>query len=175
MDLENLLSDKRSRAIKNWRESIYGTYPEDSRGFFRKEKDQFSNPVGNVIFREIEKLYDEICTGSDFNRISSCLDNIIRIRAVQDFKPSQAVAFVLHLKTILREILGEEISRRGLSSEFQGLEMRIDKIALLAFDIYSNCRQKIYDVRVKEVKNQLGRLLERANLTFEIPQHNKDL
>lgn len=175
MDLENLLADKRSRVIKAWRELIFGTYPDDSQRFLRKEKDQFANPVGGVISREIETLYDEITTSCDTDRISSCLDNIIRIRAVQDFRPSQAVAFVLQLKNILREVIGDEISLHGLSSEFQNFENRIDEIALLAFDIYSSCRQKIYDVRVNEIKNQLGRLLERANLTIEIPEQKPGL
>jgi hypothetical protein len=63
----------------------------------------------------------------------------------------------------------------GLSGELQAFENRIDDIALLAFDIYSQCRQKIYEIRVNEVKNQLGRLLKRANLTFEIPEQEPEL
>jgi hypothetical protein len=50
------------------------------------------------------------------------------------------------------------------------LKKRIDAAALLAFDVYSQCRQQIYDIRVKEVRNEYGRLLERANLIKEIPE-----
>ena len=175
MNLENLLSDNRTRVIKTWRKVIVGSYPDGSQRFLSKEKDQFANPVGSVISKEIEALYDEMTTKGDKDRLSSCLDNIIRIRAVQDFRPSQAVSFVLQLKNVLREVIGDEVFQRGLSSEFQGFEDRIDEIALLAFDVYSNCRQKIYEVRVNEIKNQLGKLLERANLTIEIPEQKPDL
>ena len=130
----------------------------------------FANPVGLTISTEIETLYDEIIQGENTEKISSCLDSIIRIRAVQDFKPSGAVAFVLQLKQIIREELGD-----GLADEIRILDNRIDEIALLAFDIYSACRQKIFDIRVNEVKNQVGKLLERANLIVEIPEQRPAL
>ena len=106
MSINNLLSDKRSKIIKKWRHAIIASYPEDSQSFLKREKSQFANPVGLIISKEIETLYDEIIKGEDKEKISSCLDSIIRIRAVQDFKPSRALAFVLQLKQILREELG---------------------------------------------------------------------
>jgi hypothetical protein len=175
MKLENLLSKKRSNIIKKWREVIVGSYPSGTQRFFRKEKDQFANPVGHVVDKAIEALYDEIIKDGDSDKIASCLDSIIRIRAVQDFKPSQAVSFVLQLKNVIRRVLQGETPLNGLSGELQTLENRIDEIALLAFDIYSQCRQKIYEIRVNEVKNHLGKLLKMANLTIEIPELEPDL
>ncbi len=170
MNLESLLSEKRSLIIKKWRNTIVDTYPEETRRFFKKEKDQFSNPVGNIIDSQVGTLYDELIKGEDIGKISACLDKIIRIRAVQDFKPSHAIGFVLELKRIIREALGSKVSLNGLFAELELLEDRIDKTSLLAFDIYSQCRQKIYEIRVNEVKNHVGKLLERANLTVEIPE-----
>jgi hypothetical protein len=175
MKLENLLSKKRSNIIKKWREVIVGSYPSGTQRFFRKEKDQFANPVGHIVDKAIEALYDEIIKDGDSDKIASCLDSIIRIRAVQDFKPSQAVSFVLQLKDVIRRALQGETPLNGLSGELQTLENRIDEIALLAFDIYSQCRQKIYEIRVNEVKNHLGKLLKMANLTIEIPELEPDL
>ena len=170
MNIDTLLAEKRSKIIKKWRDAIINSYPEDSRGFLKREKSQFANPVGLIISKEIETLYDEIIKGENSEQLSSCLDSIIRIRAVQDFKPSRAVAFVLQLKQIIGEELGS-----GLADEMRILDNRIDEIALLAFDVYSACRQKISDIRVNEVKNQVGRLLERANLISEIPEQSPAL
>ncbi|UCF82440.1 MAG: RsbRD N-terminal domain-containing protein [Desulfobacteraceae bacterium] len=175
MSLKNILSDKRSIILKQWCELTVGTYPSDSQRFIRKEKDQFANPVGNIIAHELEALFDELIKDGDNDKIMSCLENIIRIRAVQDFKPSQAIGFVLQLKGLIRGALGPKAPLNGLSDEFQLFENRIDEIGLLAFDIYSQCRQKIYEIRVNEVKNHLGKLLKRANLTFEIPEQEPDL
>ncbi|MBW1780119.1 MAG: RsbRD N-terminal domain-containing protein [Deltaproteobacteria bacterium] len=170
MDIDNLLSDKRSHIIKKWRNAIITSYPKDSQTFLRREKSQFANPVGNIIAQEIETLYDEVIKGENREKISSCLDTIIRVRAVQDFTPSQAVAFVLQLKRIIREELGN-----GHSPELLMLDSKIDDVVLLAFDVYSKCRQEIYEIRVREVKNQVGKLLERANLIVEIPEGAPEL
>ncbi|MBL7225118.1 MAG: RsbRD N-terminal domain-containing protein [Desulfobacteraceae bacterium] len=170
MNIDKLLAEKKSKIIKKWRDAIIKSYPEESQGFLKKEKSQFANPVGLIISQEIETLYDEIIQGENTEKISSCLDNIIRIRAVQDFKPSRAVAFVLQLKQIIREELGS-----GHSDEMHTLDNRIDEVTLLAFDVYSACRQKISDIRVNEVKNQVGKLLERANLISEIPEQRPAL
>ena len=170
MSIDKILAEKRSKIIKKWRNAIIKSYPEDSQGFLKREKSQFANPVGLTISTEIETLYDEIIKGENTEKISSCLDSIIRIRAVQDFKPSQAVAFVLQLKQIIRDELGS-----GLADEMRILDNRIDEIALLAFDVYSACRQKISEIRVKEVKTQVGKLLERANLISEIPEQRPAL
>jgi len=164
MTLKNLLSDKRSNIIKRWQQTIIASYPKDTQGFLKREKSQFANPVGCIIGKEIETLYDEVVRGDNPERISACLDTIIRIRAVQDFAPSQAVAFVLQLKQIIREELGN-----GYSPDMLALDRKVDEVLLLAFDVYSQCRQKIYEIRVREAKNQVGKLLERANLIVEIP------
>lgn len=165
MNINKLLAEKKSKIIKKWRNAVIKSYPEDGQGFLKREKSQFANPVGLTISTEIETLYDEIISGDNMEKISSCLDSIIRIRAVQDFKPSQAVAFVLQLKQIIKEELGNDHS-----DEMRILDNRIDEVTLLAFDIYSACRQKISEIRVNEVKSQVGKLLERANLISKIPE-----
>jgi len=170
MKLENLLTEKRSKIIRKWRDVIIETYPGETQRFIRKEKDRFSNPVGLIIEKEIEALYDEVTGGGDGERIASRLDNIIRVRAVQDFKPSQAIAFVLRLKSLIREEVKEKTPGKGHASGLEALENRIDDMALQAFDIYSQCRKQIYEIRVNEVRNQVGKLLERENLTCEIPE-----
>jgi hypothetical protein len=170
MNIDKLLAEKKSKIIKKWRDAIIKSYPEDSQGFLKREKSQFANPVGLTISTEIETLYDEIIGDDNTEKISSCLDSIIRIRAVQDFKPSQAVAFVLQLKQIIKEELGTDHS-----DQTRILDNRIDEITLLAFDVYSACRQKISEIRVNEVKSQVGKLLERANLISKIPEQRPAL
>jgi len=165
MSLNRLLEEKRSNILKRWQNAILTSYPKDSQGFLKNTKSQFANPVGFIITKEIETLYDEVIKGDNPDKITACLDTIIRIRAVQDFSPSDAVVFVLQLKDIIRQELGN-----APSPDLDALERQVDKVLLLAFDVYSKCRQKIYEIRVNEVKNQVGRLLERANLIVEIPE-----
>jgi len=175
MSLENLLLEKRSTLIKKWRDLIIGSYPTDAQRFLKKEKNRFSNPVGQTIAEDVEILFDALTTGDNTEKIPSSLDNMIRIRAVQDFKPSQAVGFVLRLKKIIREEL--EKNRQEIDTlhdELEVLEERIEDTALQAFDIYTQCRQKLYEIRVNENNRQVARLLKRANLTIDIPGVDPD-
>lgn len=100
----------------------------------------------------------------DLEKVSSVLDSIIRIRAVQDVTPSQALAFVFRLKKVLREEEGT-----APSGEIDALESRIDAIALISFDLFMKCREKIYDLKANELRNMTFRLLQKAKLVCEIP------
>jgi len=174
MKLHDFLTQKRSKILNRWLDLVLDNYPADTKRFFKKRKDQFANPVGYTISKEIENLYKELLQGLDPERVSPILDRIIRIRAVQDGSPSQATAFIFLLKKVIREKLETEVQKNELSDELSIFESRIDDLALLTFDIYMKCREKIYEIRVNEMKNQVYRLLQRANLIAEIPEWKSD-
>jgi hypothetical protein len=175
MSLKNLLLQKRTAIAKKWCDVVLCAYPQQSQKFLRKQKDRFANPVGATIFEGIESIYDELLQEGDPGRISLFLDNIVRVRAVQDLSASQAVGFVFGLKKVIREELASEIREQGLADELAAFESRIDSLALLCFDVYTACRQKISDIRVNQVKNQVAGLLRMAGLAYEVPEEEGDL
>ena len=169
MSLKNLLSDNKSSIVKAWCDLTLKSYPEESQGFFKK-KDQFGNPVGHSLSEGIESTYDALLEDAGADVLSKALDGIIRIRAIQEFSPSQAISFLFGLKTVVRDKLGTEIDKEGFSKEWVSFETKIDGLALLGFDIYTKCRQQIYDIRVESVKRHTSRLLTKAGLVYEIPE-----
>ena len=175
MKLEKHLTQKKDLIVGRWLDLIFETYPADSQRFLRKQKDRFANPVGTTITKEIENLYDELIKGLEPERISALLDRIIRIRAVQDFSPSQALTFVFHLKKAIREGLQKEVLEDRLSEDLSAMESRIDDLALLAFDVYMNCREKLYEIKANEAKNQVSRLLKKAGMIVELPDKQSNL
>ena len=168
MNLETILTQKGPTILSKWLELILETYPADAQRFLKKQKNRFANPVGTTIKSEAENIYKELLRGMDPERISLFLDGIIRIRAIQDFTPSQAISFVFLLKNIIREEVGKEVREQQLLDELMIFESRFDEVALLAFDVYMKCREKIYEIRANETKNQVSRLLSKAGLTCEI-------
>ncbi len=169
MKLTKLLAQKKAPIVGRWLDLIFETYPDDAQRFLTKQKDRFANPVGTTISKEIENLYDELIEGLEPDRVSPLLDRIIRIRAIQDFSPSQALNFVFLLKKAIKKETSNEILEDNLSEDLAIMESRIDDLALLAFDIYMNCREKLYDIRANEAKNQVSRLLQQAGMISEIP------
>lgn len=156
--------------MERWFQLILETYPADTSRFLKQEKDRFINPVGYTISQEIEALYDELLQEMNFDKLAACLDNIIRIRAVQDFPPSQTIAFIFLLKKAIREELASEIAENRVLEELLKFESKIDQLVLLALDIYMKCREKVFEIRVNEAKAERERvlkLLDRTNLTME--------
>ena len=170
MKLNKFLLQKKPLILNRWLDLIVETYPADTRRFLKKQKDRFANPVGTTISREIENLYEELLQGIDPDRVSPILDRIIRIRAIQDFSPSQAISFIFLLKRVIREVLEKEVQENRLSDELMRFDSKVDDLALLAFDIFMSCREKIYKIKADQAKNQVSKLLERAGLISEIPK-----
>ncbi|MGW8221185.1 MAG: RsbRD N-terminal domain-containing protein [Syntrophobacteria bacterium] len=174
MSLEKLLQQKKSVILERWFDSILETYPTDTRRFLHKKKNRFANPVAHEISRGIEEIFDNILKGANSEDVSPFLDKIIRIRAVQDLSPSQALGFIFDLKKLVREELAENMGESSISEELWELERKIDGLGLMSLDIYTTCREKLYELRVKEVKNRVGRLIERANMMCGIPEKEGD-
>ena len=82
-----------------------------------------------LLTQALDRLYEEVVSGVDPQRAAPALDQIIRIRAIQNFSPSQAVAFVFFLKTVIREALEEDIKQSGIKEELLVIETRIDQLA----------------------------------------------
>jgi len=162
--LEDSLSAQRAPILQRWLELILETYPPDSRKFFATQKNRFSNPVGANLSEGLEGLFDMLVHGvdSESNSFSDYLDKIVRIRAVQEFSPAKAVGFVFFLKTAVRETLAEQIHDPRLLQELLEFESRIDSLALLAFNIYMQCRETIFEMRATEIRSRVSRILERA-------------
>jgi len=174
MNLKDVLSEKRSAILKRWFDVIVETYPAETATFLKNQKDRFANPVAAAVSHGIENIFDELLQGADTERVSPFLDNIIRIRAVQDFTPSGALAFIFLLKKVIREELGSEADKAPILGEMITLESRIDDLALLSFNIYMQCREKLYDIRANEVKSRTFRLLQRANLICDIQDQEQE-
>jgi len=118
----------------------------------------------------VRDVFDELLRGSDPEKFFPILHDIIKIRAVQDFTPSQAVSFLLLLKQVIREEAGREIQAKNLLEELVAFEAQIDQLMLLSFDIFVKCREKIYELKTDDVRRMTFRLLKKANLICEIQE-----
>ena len=167
MLLEEKLRERREELVPLWADMVLGTYPEETQKIWRKTKDKFHNPVGNTIFESISALYDLLIEWKDAEAVAHALEELIKIRAVQDFAPSRGLSFVYLYKKLLRDVFFEELEEAGALDEFLRFETRIDNLALIAFDIYSSCRERLFDERVLEVKKAQHTLLRRAKMIVD--------
>lgn len=162
------LADRKNAILQRWFDTILDTYPADTARFLKNKKDRFANPVGATFLEGMDHVLEELFQETvDRDRVIPHLDSIVRIRAVQQFTPSQALGFIFLLKKIIREILDEEGKQQAPVEPLTDLDSDIDSLAMLAFNIYMECREKIYEIRANEVKRSTYKLLKMANLVTE--------
>ncbi len=170
MGLAELLEKNKRTIVNHWFDSVVRTYPADTARFLKKQKDPFANPVGRTTVNGLEGMYDQLCGAMHEETLVSFLDPIIRIRAIQDFTPSQAAGFVFFLKTIIRETVGDRLRDREGLAELMALEERIDRLGLMAFDIFMRCREKVYQLKANETRNRVFSAFHRAGLVADTPE-----
>ena len=158
--LQQFLADNKETILAEWIEQIFKTYNQEMIRFLQKEKNQFANPVRNTIITSAEKIYDAIINNNEINLNYPGLEDLIKLRVVQDFSPSQALSFLFYLKAIVLAFLEKNEKLQSYNTEMLSFESTMDHLLALAFDIYSNCRSKIYEIRIAEIKSQSKRAFE---------------
>ena len=113
------------------------SYPSDSVGFLRDEKDRFRNPVGHTLRREIRVLYGALVDG---------------------LEPG--------LKDVVQNELQDKLGSNQFNGELREFESRVDGLALEAFDCFMDCRETIYRIKAGEADRRSAKLLERINEVY---------
>ncbi len=169
MALKAILEKKRDIIVGKWFDLTVETYPEESSKFMKTHLNPFSNPVGGATREGLSALFDMVVQEEEppIKQVFESLDRIIRMRAVQDFTPDRAVGFVFFLKTIVRDVLGKEIGSPGVAAELLTFESKVDRVALQSFNIYMQCREKIYELKANELRNRTSRILQRATQIWD--------
>ena len=177
MVFQDLIKKYKAAILERWFHLILETYPANTAAMMRKDKNQFTNPVGSTLSREIEVLFKNLCEGSQDEKCQASLDSILKIRSVQDFSPSKAVRFIFLLKRAIGEILKNEICKESVMDEWLKFQSKIDDLALQAFDIYMNCREKICEIRINQArveKEMAFRMIERMATSKEKRKKEED-
>ncbi len=156
---KNILISKRTEFLEKWQLQAIETYPQETIKYLLHEKDEFANPVGAAIVKCFGALYNELMGEMNPDKIYSGLDDFIKIKSVQDSSPLHSLNFIFLLKQIIFDEFKKENSGIKLIDGFIEVNKRVDKIALIAFDLYMKNREKIYKLKSDEFKRRSFRIL----------------
>ncbi len=151
MDLAEAFRNYREKIVQKWVDYTLSTYPSSQ--FFSKERDKFANPVGVNIREALDKLFLLLSKDADPQEFKAPIEQIMQLRAVQNFSPSQAVAPLNAVKHITREILAADKERAVFIKDLYDFEFAVDLAVLAAFDIYMESRERLYQTRLDELKS----------------------
>jgi len=168
--LGELLRDKRDMIVQRWFEDGLTTYPEDSASAFKRQKDPFANPIGHSLRLGTQGIFDALLSGAGTDEIQQHLIEIVKIRAVQQVSASEAIRFVFSLKQAVRAELGDMSGDPQIVRELASFDDEVDRVALMAFDAYVQCREQVSELRISEVKRQVSWIIDRVNRRNSDPE-----
>jgi hypothetical protein len=164
-----LLSVKSPAIFEKWLNILLASYSPEMAQLLKKNKDPFSNPLAHQMSRGLTALLTVLLEEQGGEEARAALDEVIRILALKDIPPSQAMGFLFHLKQVLREELAAELQDPTLAPEMAEVESFIDGLALLGFDVYMERRERLCELKVSEVKARVSGLLRRAGIEITNP------
>lgn len=148
-----------------WFDCMLNAYEESTRRYFGRVNKEFANPVGANLYQSLAAILHELMKEEPSAEIIYAeMQVVLRIKAVQEVLPSQAVSFIPAFKQIINRECAIEIKNGIL--DFQALIQFyefLDTIALYAFDIYVESRELIYEMRIAQIK-ETNDILVRAQL-----------
>jgi len=130
--------------VDSWFVKAIEIYPEAARGGMMQTGDRFRNPVASTLRESLAILARELSGSMEAKVVVSAVDTIVRVRAVQDCKPEEAINFPAQLREVIRE--------RQLESLFPDIEQRIEALSQAASQQYAVCKNDIVRVRSREAR-----------------------
>ena len=117
MALIDLLSDKKSEILERWRELLFDSYVPETARFLKSQKDRFANPIAYQLTRGLTGILEVILLDKETDQAVAQLDEVLRLKALQDASPSRAMAFIFVLKSVIREELARELEDPAVAGE----------------------------------------------------------
>jgi hypothetical protein len=158
MALNKWLRGNKEAILDRWLDTALSAYPDETSVIFRRQKDPFANPIGHSLRTGLQGLLEALLGEVDDGEMRRHLHDMLSIRAVQDLAPSRALEFILELKVVARSEAG------GLPEDIRDeFDHQVDSIALAAFDVYTQCRERLSELRINEIKRQVSWVSRKVN------------
>ena len=171
MKLQELLKKNRESLIADWEDIILGEYAPETFRIFKKQKNRFANPIGHKVSHGVAELFDVICDESDKEVDTPALNEMLKVRALQPITAAEALFFLFDIKLLVEKICQKQ-GMDKLYKEFLVFCTRVDATAIAMFDIFTNCRQRVYQVRLNEYRTKRSIIIDNAVCSSQIIKDN---
>jgi len=152
MRLEEFLIEKETVILGNWLDQLLNdAYPAETVRIFKGQKDRFANPLGSILRQGITDLYKAMLVDRDEAELAAILERLLLVRAVEKMSASVAVSFIFGIKQAVLTAIGK-VEIEDLHESWLAFSTKVDAVALLGFDIYSACRERLFNTRINELK-----------------------
>ncbi len=142
--------DKGEMIVREWRKVLDS--PTDFDGMDGDfESRRYSNPVAYHVDKTAHEVVEYLFSEDNEPTIPESVDDLCRLKALQDPVPSSALSPFSELRTIVFSRIGSADADSGTMTK---VDKRIDACLLHAMDYYCQCREQIMQLRVDEIKRR---------------------
>ncbi|MGI6679827.1 MAG: RsbRD N-terminal domain-containing protein [Dehalobacterium sp.] len=167
-NLDEFFREHKASLTESWFNAILDRYPQETIRIYKNKKDSFGNPVGYNLRLGVEGIVDWFTQKEKSEEVASSLNKLIRIWAVQDFSPSQALSFLNIFKHIVQnQIKTYYTDQENYWYNWQEFVAQIDYLLLMSMDIYMECREDLYQIKVDQANRRVFAVLRRYNALDE--------
>jgi hypothetical protein len=146
--------------VQEWLAYTLRTYPGQTGRFLSHEPDRFRNPVGHTLRAALSEVAGELFGSFDRTRVTASLGEVVRLRAVQEFSPAEAVEFVTLARHVARGLAKTDHPRLGPGA-LDVLNARIDDMVVMAADLFEQCRVELRAIAARAARRRVF-VLERV-------------
>lgn len=150
MLLQELLIANKGEILDAWVDQVLATYPTDGALIFKTKKDRFANPVGFAVKNSLWEVYALLFESNASEGLVPALDQLVKIRAVQDFIPSRAVSMAYKLKDVVKEFYRKE--KLDDHEGWLSFEEKADTLSYTLFDLYMASREQLHRTKYEEYR-----------------------
>ncbi len=173
MKLQELLIKNRDKILADWEDVVLGEYAPETFQIFKKQKNRFANPIGHKTTTGLAELYDVLCDESDQEIETPALVEMLKVRALQPITATEAMSFLFEIKMLVAKRC-EKQGMDKLYKEFLAFCARVDATALAMFDIFTNCKHRVFMVRINELKTGRSIIVDNAKCSSQIVRENME-
>ena len=161
MTLKDLLAENKNLILQRWFDRLLEDYPPEARGFLRENKSPYSNPIGFTLRKGMEGVLAVVLEPGSGGAVRAILEPVMKVRAVENLSLPQGGKFILPLREVIAEVVKEAAREEDSGQERLDLNSRITHLALLAMNLYSECRERVNRLRIEERERRGGRVADR--------------
>lgn len=173
MTFKSILKENEKEILEEWFDRFCASYGPETMWRFKNGTDPFHNPVGVNSKKALTDMWQILLEGGSTEEATLALDPVIRIRAIQKFSPSMAVSFLIELKDVVRKALKKKVTKDH-GEDLYSFDSKIDTLQLLAFEVYTSCREEISQLRIDTERKKIYSAFSRAGL-LDITDEEKAL
>lgn len=165
--------NNKSNILDEWYKCMVSSlYNSDETNYIMNEKDSFINPSGFILRAALTDIFEYLFEEKELDKIDVSLEKFTKLLALKGNDAEQILAPLFLLKSKIITIIESLYSSDKGYNEISKTLSRFDSIILRVFNFYLKAREKIYEIRVNEVKRLTFSLLRANNLIEKIPEYN---